>query len=139
MTTNVVQCIGHLRNTTIPIYYSTPSLIITNTGFDVFKTALDQIRAGGPWIWVVNCSGLCTEHILKARTIQRLADLLRAEHTGLLQATWIIGMASWMRAVLTTFGAEANTLSADRLELFVQLQRAGFPQSAVDFLLAKCA
>jgi hypothetical protein len=67
------------------------------------------------------------------------ADLLRAEHTGLLQATWMLGMTVWVRTILMTFGAEALALSDDRLELFLQLQRAGCSHATVDFLLAAAA
>lgn len=137
-----LQLIGHVGLTQTPLYYSAPariSSISTEPQFAALKAELDRVRAGGPWIWVVNCAGLRAEHILNARYVQRLADLLRAEHTGLLQATWMLGMNAWVRTVLATFGAEATALSDDRLELFVQLQRAGCSHATVDFLLAAVA
>jgi hypothetical protein len=134
-----LQLIGRVGPSKTPLYYSAPARIAaisTDTDFAALKAELDSIRAGGPWIWVVNCSGMRAEHILNTRYIQRLADLLRAEHTGLLQDTWMLGMNGWIRTILSTFGAEAKALSDDRLELFLQLQRAGCSHATVDFLLA---
>ena len=138
----MLQLIGHVGPIQTPLYYSAPariSSISTDPQFAALKAELDRVRAGGPWIWVVDCAGLRAEHILNARYVQRLADLLRAEHTGILQATWMLGITTWIRAVLTAFGAEATALSDDRLELFLQLQRAGCSHATVDFLLAAAA
>jgi hypothetical protein len=134
-----LQLIGRVAPAQTPLYYSAPARIAaisTDAEFAALKQELDRVRTGGPWLWVVNCAGLRLEHTMNARYVQRLADTLRAEHTGLLLGTWMLQMNGWVRATLAMFGAEATALSDDRLELFLQLQRAGCSHATVDFLLA---
>lgn len=134
-----LQLIGRVGSAQTPLYYSAPARIATistDAEFAFLKQELDRVRAGGPWIWVVNCAGMRLEHVLNARYVQRLADVLRSEHTGLLLDTWMLQMNTWIRGTLAAFGATATALSDDRLELFLQLQRAGCSHATVDFLLA---
>ncbi|NDE15951.1 hypothetical protein EBZ80_13575 [bacterium] len=137
-----LQLIGRVGPAQTPLYYSAPARIATistDAEFAALKQELDRVRAGGPWLWVVNCAGMRLEHVLNARYVQRLADLLRTEHTGLLLGTWMLQINTWVRGILAGFGAEATVLSDDRLELFLQLQRAGCSHATVDFLLAVVA
>lgn len=132
----VFKLIGQLGS--IPLYYTAPALlprIRTDEDFARMKTYLDRIKT--KWIWIVDCSGLTMDYCTNIRHIQRLADILRGEHADKLQDTWMLHVNTWVRGLLTLFATEATFLSSDRLELFVQLQRAGCAHTTVDFLLTK--
>jgi hypothetical protein len=85
----------------------------------------------------VDCSGLTLDHCSNIRHVQRLAETLRTDHSDKLQSTWMLHVNTWVRGLLTMFATEVTHLSPDRLELFVQLQRAGCAHRTVDFLLTK--
>jgi hypothetical protein len=132
----VFKLIGHVDGT--PLYFTAPALlprVRSDEDFIRMKSYLDQIKT--KWIWIVDCSGLTLDYCTNIRHIQRLADTLRGEHADKLQGTWMLHINTWVRSLLTLFGTEATFLSSDRLELFVQLQRAGCAHSTVDFLLTK--
>jgi hypothetical protein len=134
----VFKLIGTLNG--VPLYYTAPALlprVRTEEDFNRMKVYLDQIKT--KWIWIVDCSGLTLDYCTNMRYIQRLADILRGEHADKLQNTWMLHVNSWVRGLLKLFGTEAFYLSSDRLELFVQLQRAGCAHTTADFLLAKVA
>jgi hypothetical protein len=132
----VFQQIGVVRD--IPMYYTAPALlprVRTDEDYNRLKAHLDQIK--GKWIWIVDCSGLTLDYCTNIRYVQRLADTLRKEHADKLQDTWMLHLNTWVRGLLTLFATDVTHLSSDRLELFVQLQRAGCAHRTVDFLLSK--
>ena len=122
----------------VPLYYTAPAhlpKVRSDVDFDRMKAYLDQIKT--KWIWIVDCSGLTLDYCTNIRYAQRLADVLRKEHVDRLQVTWMLHVNPWVRGLLTLFSTEVLHLSPDRLELFVQLQRAGCAHRTVDFLLSK--
>jgi hypothetical protein len=132
----VFQQVGVVRD--IPLYYTAPALlpkVRTEEDYNRLKSHLDQIK--GKWIWIVDCSGLTLDYCTNIRFVQRLADALRTEHADKLQDTWMLHVNTWVRGLLMLFSTEVTRLSSDRLELFVQLQRAGCAHRTVDFLLTK--
>lgn len=133
----VFQLVGILKGD-IPLYYTAPALlpkVRTDEDFARLKAHLDRIK--GKWIWIVDCSGLTLDYCTNIRYVQRLAEILRTEHVNTLQDTWMLHVNTWVRGLLTLFATEVTHLSSDRLELFVQLQRAGCAHKTVDFLLTK--
>jgi hypothetical protein len=132
----VFQLIGSIRD--IPLYYTAPAAlpkVRTDAEFDALMAYLRRIKT--KWIWIVDCSGLTMEYCANIRYAQRLAETLRTEHAYTLQATWMLHVNPWVRGLLTLFATEVTHLSPDKLELFVQLQRAGCAHKTVDFLLTK--
>lgn len=133
---SVFQLIGIVRD--VPLYYTAPAQlpkVRSDADFDRMKAYLDQIK--GKWVWIVDCSGLTMDYCTNIRFAQRLADVLRKEHADRLQVTWMLHVNPWVRGLLSLFSTEVVHLSSDRLELFVQLQRAGCAHRTVDFLLGK--
>jgi hypothetical protein len=92
----------------------------------LFATAVAGITR--PWILVINCAGVNPTQIFAAK---RVNDVLRADYSEHICGTWLMNTGPLLRGFIGTFitspGDEAaiTILATDRLELFVQLQRAG--------------
>ena len=78
---------------------------------------------------------MTAQHFSNMSMAHRLQAILREEHTHLLKDTWILFLNSWLRAVLTLFQAPVVSLSGDRLELLVYLQKERIERAAQDWLL----
>ncbi len=128
--------VGHTADGTL-LLYTAPARIIpgtpTEAQFTGYLAQLREIRS--PWIWVVDCRGTTAEHFANLSMAQRLMRVLREEHSHLLKDTWVMFLNPWLRAAMALFQVPVNTLSADRLELLVYLQRARVERTAQDRLL----
>lgn len=135
-TVQAFQQIGTTRDGTVLLYTAPAKLTNspTESQFTDYINQLRQIRV--PWIWVVDCRGMTAEHFLNLSFGRRLQNILRKEHNHLLKDTWILFANSWLSAALTLFQVSATYLSSDRLELLVQLQKAGVDRGGQDWLLA---
>jgi len=135
----VFQPIGRLADGTV-LLFTAPAQLTESPTEEQFTEYLHQLRQiRVPWIWVVDCRGMSSDHFLNLSMGQRLQRILREEHSHLLKDTWMMFLHSWLRATLTLFQAPVTALSADRLELLVYLQRAGVERAAQDWLLAAIA
>ena len=135
-TAHVFQPIGRRATDGALLLYTAPASLTsqpTESQFAEYCQHLRQIRE--PWIWIVDCRGMTAQHFSNMSMAHRLQAILREEHTHLLKDTWILFLNSWLRAVLTLFQAPVVSLSGDRLELLVYLQKERIERAAQDWLL----
>lgn len=120
------------------VIYTAPAqadLITTDEHFAEFKTHMDPYQQR-PWIWIFDCRGMTSAHYTNIRFCRALYKVLTTEHKESLQAVWILNINTWMRAVLSLFHlTKVSVLPAERLELFVTMQRAGLADGLIDELL----
>ncbi len=133
------QKLGTTSDGTLLLYTAPAQLtaIPTEAQFAEYVRQLRTIRV--PWIWIVDCRGTTMEHFSNIQMAQRLARILREEHAHLLKDTWVMYLNSWLRAALTFFGAPVTHLSTERLELFVQLQKAQVPLAFQEWFFKQLA
>lgn len=124
------------------VLYTSPANadpITTDADIAGFKSLLDSYR-DQPWIWVFDCRGMTLAHYTNMRFCRALHHILTTEHSSSLQAVWILNINTWLRGVLGFFPMnKAVVLPAERLELFVEMQRVGTPSALVDRLLQAVA
>ncbi len=128
--------LGRTADGTLLLYTAPAALITggpTEAQFADYTAQLRAIRV--PWIWVVDCRGTGVEHFANISMAQRLTRILREEHGLLLKDTWVMYLNSFLRVALALFQMPVVTLSSDRLELLVYLQRAGVERVAQDRIL----
>jgi hypothetical protein len=133
MSVAAFQPIGTTSDGTL-LLYTAPAQLTANPTEAQFAEYVRQLRAvQRPWIWVVDCRGTTLDHFSNVPFAQRLARILREEHAHLLKDTWVMYLNSWLRATLTFFGAPVTILATERLELFVQLQKAQVPLASQEW------
>ena len=120
------------------VLYTAPAeadIVTTDADLAGFKSLMDPYRAS-PWIWVFDCRGMKMAHYTNMRFCRALHHILTTEHSTSLQAVWILNINTWLRGVLGFFPLnKAIILPSERLELFIQMKKAGVPDTLVNQLL----
>lgn len=134
----MLQAIGEFEGATL--LYTAPAKtddLRTEEQFRAFRTLLEPYRSR-PWIWIFDGGGMTARHYANMTFCKQMYKILDTEHKQSLQGVWILNLNTWLRSVIQIFPASkpVTWLPAERLELFVTMQRKGVSSRIVDILLA---
>ena len=120
----------------VRLYYTAPAkateILKSHAEFVPFKTHLDTTR-GSPWIWLFDCKGMGTKHLLPLSICKELMQVFVAEHGDNLQAIWVLNPNSWFRGMVGMLKPffkkglleKIQFLDGDTLEVVVSLEKRG--------------
>jgi hypothetical protein len=98
----------------------------------LFDTCLDK-----RWVWVVDCSGMNANHYMNIFLVRKLYAMIQQDHKDSVQHIWVLNINWWMHTMLSLFVTKkVEVLSAERLELFVQLRQKGCSDALANHLLS---
>lgn len=118
------------------LFYTAPAkateLLTTHADFLPFKTHLDTTRET-PWIWLFDCKGMGTKHLLPFSVCKELMEVFVNEHGENLHGIWVLNPNLWMRTTLNLLRPffrkglleKIIVLEGDTLELIVSLEKRG--------------
>ncbi len=125
------------------IIYTCPAKTVQFNGSDPkFVFYFDEhLRAieGKPWVWIFDCQGLTSNHMLSIKNLQALVDYLYKKHINLLQGSYVLN-AGWtfghmMNLAMPLLKKDARSrihvLSERPIEALMELERQGFSSTQV--------
>lgn len=136
--TIIMQYIGQIGE--YALMYLTPQTIPESLSTDQMRRLFAASTAGikAPWVLLINCAGANPAQLIAAK---RVNTIIRADYSDIIYRTWLINAGTLLRGVINMFLSspeEAGAimfLEADRLGLFVQLQRAGCSHAMIDWFI----
>ena len=106
-----------------------------------FHHHMNDMR-GQQWVWIFDCKGITTKHLLSLDTIQQMLRILRDEHTGYLQGIYIVNQhwifKQFLQACFPFMRKEDRArlaiFSGPVFETLVELERRGIPMNLLTTL-----
>ena len=68
--------------------------------YEALKKHMDIAKGDAHWIWVFNCTDMCTQHHTPLKFMQLLVKSLSTEHSDSLKEIWFINPNMWIRTTI---------------------------------------